>query len=232
MLNRNLEPLSLSPLQGTLAYDVANSLRNAILAGQYFPGERLLEQTLAETLDVSRGPVREALNQLEREGLVTTKPNRGTFVSQFSYEDLEEVFSLRLALEPLAVRQAILCSNDSDILNLQAMINTMDAFVKAEITESQAAELDIGFHALLLRSSKHKRLIDIWTNLQSQIWMFLLTRNVSNSDFRIHVVKSHQEILDAIREKDEARAVSRIRQHLYASFDKISGSYKDKNQNK
>ena len=226
MINRNIELISISPLQGSLAYDVANSLRNAIFAGQFLPGERLLEQPLAETLGVSRGPVREALNQLEREGLVTTWPNRGTFVSQFSYEDLEEVFGLRLALEPLAVQQAILKANASDIANLQAKVNTMAAFVESGITEYQAAELDMGFHDLLWRASKHKRLIDIWINLQPQIWMFLLTRNISNSDFREYAVKSHQEILDAIREKDEPRAVLRINQHIHAAFNRISETYK------
>lgn len=231
-MKRNLEPITLSPLQGSLAYDVATSLRNAILEGQFSPGERLLEKPLADTLGVSRGPVREALSQLEREGLVTTWPNRGTFVSQFSYEDLEEVFGLRLALEPLAVQQAIRKANAADIANLQAKVDTMAAFVEAGITEYQAAELDIGFHDLLWRASRHKRLIDIWINLQPQICMFLLTRNVSNADFREHAVKSHQEILDAIRERDEERAVGRIKQHISAAYNRISENYKNNDVNK
>ena len=73
-------------------------MRDVILSGQFEPDERLGEQFLAETLGVSRGPIREALDQLEREGLVLIRRNRGAFVARLSREDLNEVYSLRLAL--------------------------------------------------------------------------------------------------------------------------------------
>src|SRR5512147_2302861 len=86
-----------------LFQEVADRLREAILQGRFRPGERLREAELATMLEVSRGPVREALTRLEHEGLVTTRRNRGATVSRLSKEDEEEVRSLRLTLERLAV---------------------------------------------------------------------------------------------------------------------------------
>src|SRR5687768_6485626 len=79
--------------KNTLGDVVLGRLRAAIYAGQFVPGERLVEQTIAASLNVSRGPVREALSQLEQEGLVTSQPNRGTFVTIITREDIEEIYS-------------------------------------------------------------------------------------------------------------------------------------------
>ena len=89
-----------------LADAIHGQLRAAILSGQCAPGEHLREVEIADRYDVSRGPVREALLQLEREGLVLLRRNRGAVVARLSRADLEEVYSLRLALERLAVAQA------------------------------------------------------------------------------------------------------------------------------
>src|SRR5579884_3034520 len=85
-----------------LSDEVVDRLREAILGGLFAPGDRLREEQLAEALGVSRGPVRNALLQLEREGMVVRRRNRGAIVARLSREDLEEVFSLRLAIEPVA----------------------------------------------------------------------------------------------------------------------------------
>src|SRR5262249_37542282 len=91
----------------TLGENVADSLREAIFRGLFKPGQRLAEAPIASTLKVSRAPVREALASLEQEGLVSRTTNRGTTVISLSRKDVEEICSLRLPLEILAVRQAI-----------------------------------------------------------------------------------------------------------------------------
>src|SRR2546421_3108883 len=95
-----------TPQKRSLADDIVDRLREAIFSGQFPPNEHLREETLAEFLRVSRGPIREALGQLEREGLVIKEPNKGARVARLSRKDLDEVHSLRLALEQLAIRQA------------------------------------------------------------------------------------------------------------------------------
>src|SRR6476469_10949085 len=104
----SISPLPLTPtVKRSLADDVVDRLRDAIFHGSFKPGEALREEQLAAMLDVSRGPVREALVQLEREGLVIVRRHRGATVARLSRRDLEEVYSLRLALERLAVQRAV-----------------------------------------------------------------------------------------------------------------------------
>ena len=212
-------------LKHTLGDEVVASLRDAILTGRLPPGERLSEEALAKSLNVSRGPIREALDRLEREGLVITQPNRRTFVARLSRADLEEVYSLRTALELLAVREAVRHAGPGDLAEVQAIVDMMAAHVESGVTEQEAAELDARFHDALYSAGKHKRLHSFWSNLRPQVHILLLSRNVANADFREYAVKSHQAILDAIRDKDERRAVALMQVHLQASYDRVVLSY-------
>ncbi len=209
----------------SLADDVVERLRKAIWSGRLAPDERLREEILADFLGVSRGPVREALSRLEREGLVVKQPNRGAVVARLSPEDLDEVFSLRLAIERLAVRMAVRNAEPKHLEQMQDVINQMAALQAGTLTELQAAALDVAFHEILYESAKHKRLYDCWSNLKPQVYIFLLSRNVANSDFRALVVESHQDILDTLRARDEARAEAVIEFHLKSAYERIQKVY-------
>jgi len=220
------EELTLSPpLNRSLADEIVIRLRKAILSGQFEPDERLGEQFLAKTLGVSRGPIREALNQLEYEGLVIIRRNRGAFVARLSREDVDEVYSLRLALEKLALRLAIQNASASDLGEMQATINTMASYLERGLTEQEGTELDVRFHDILYRSANHKRLYDCWENLRPQIHIFLLSRAAANPDFRQYAVEGHQAILDAIRDKDEVRAIAILEDHIQGAYDRVVKSY-------
>src|SRR3954451_14400347 len=113
----SMPPRPLSPtVKRSLADDVVDRLRDAIFHGSFKPGEALREEQLAAMLDVSRGPVREALVQLEREGLVLVRRHRGATVARLSRGDLEEVYSLRLALERLAIQRAARLATERDFV--------------------------------------------------------------------------------------------------------------------
>ena len=88
-----------APIKRSLSDEIIVRLRDAILTGAFPQGERLREENLAASLKVSRGPIREALSKLEREGLVVLNPNRGATVTMITRKDLDEIFSLRLSLE-------------------------------------------------------------------------------------------------------------------------------------
>ena len=107
MAVENMREILLPALKRSLSDDVTESIRAAILSGKLEPGARLREELLASSLRVSRGPVREALTKLERDGLVIVYRNRGAFVARLSYADLEEVYSLRRAIERLAVQRML-----------------------------------------------------------------------------------------------------------------------------
>ena len=204
-----------------LGVDIAERLRSAILTGLFGPGERLPEEQLAKTMGVSRGPVREALVKLEREGLIVIRRNRGAFVARLSREDLDEVYTLRVAIERLAVQRFIANAAPADLDRLQNVVDRIAELIGEGITEQDAAELDLEFHDIIYRAGKHRRLYDTWATLKPQIHVLLLNRNVAHEDFRDMVVSSHQEILDAIRGGDEERAIELTMDHLHISYDRV-----------
>ena len=218
--------LTLSPpTRRSLSDEVLESLREAILGGRLAPGEQLRENLLAELIGVSRGPVRDALRQLEREGLVIMRRNRTAFVARLSRQDVDEVYSLRNALECLAVQYACRNATDADWNEMQAVIDAMGAYTDHGMTEQEAAELDLRFHDVLYQAGKHQRLVGCWSDLRPQIHVFLLTRNVANADFRDVAVRGHQEILDALKDRDENRAVSIIEKHLQIGYARVLAFY-------
>jgi len=221
--------MSISPLTPTvkrsLADDVVDRLRDAIFHGSFKPGEALREEQLAAMLDVSRGPVREALVQLEREGLVLVRRHRGATVARLSRSDLEDVYSLRLALERLAIQRAARYATDQDFAAMEAVLAAFDVALSRGPSEKEVAELDVRFHDLIYQAARHQRLYDCWANLKSQIYIFLLSRNVADPDFRDITVKSHAALLEAIRARDEARATTEIEGHLRGAYDRVVRGY-------
>ena len=219
----------ISPLTPTvkrsLADDVVERLRDAIFHGSFKPGEALREEQLAAMLDVSRGPVREALVQLEREGLVIVRRHRGATVARLSRSDLEDVYSLRLALERLAIQRATRYATDEDFAAMEAVLAAFDVALSRGPSEKEVAELDVRFHDLIYQAAHHQRLYDCWANLKSQIYIFLLSRNVVDPDFREITVKSHAALLEAIRMRDEARATIEIEDHLRGAYDRVVRAY-------
>lgn len=195
------------------------------MTGYFGPGERLREEQLSVTLGVSRGPIREALTRLGHEGLVVIRPNRGTYVARLSRADVDEVYSLRLAIERLAFQHAVQHAGPEDFAAMQTTLDTMAMFIQRGITEQEAAELDVQFHDLVYKASSHRRLYECWVNLKPQIHILLLSRNVANSDFRSLTIAGHQGLLDALRSRDEPRALELLEMHLVGAYKRVVQSY-------
>ena len=222
-----ISPLPLTPtVKRSLADDVVDRLRDAIFHGSFKPGEALREEQLAAMLDVSRGPVREALVQLEREGLVIVRRHRGATVARLSRSDLEDVYSLRLALERLAVQRAARYATEQDFAAMEAVLTDFDIALSRGPSEKEVAELDVRFHDLIYQAARHQRLYDCWANLKAQIYIFLLSCNVVDPDFREITVKSHAALLGALRTRDEARATTEIEDHLRGAYDRVVWGYR------
>lgn len=217
------------PLTRGLATEIAARLTTAILSGQLGPGERLREELLAEMMGVSRGPIREALVQLERQGLIVIRRNRGAFVARLSREDVDEVYSLRLAIERFAMQRAVLYADEDDLAEMQALVDSMSDYIEGNISEQDAAQHDIDFHDIIYRASKHQRLYKCWANLRPQIHIMLLSRNVANSDFRDQAAVGHQGLLDSLRVRDEGLALQLIDVHLQMAYDRVICSYAGQN---
>jgi len=195
-----------------LRHQVYRLIKNKIKKGELKPSQRIYETKIAEQLSISRGPVREAIRDMVKEGILINIPRKGTFVATCTINDIEEIYSLRAILEGLAIRKAINNLSEKDIKNLESL---RDEIVKASENKnlSEMVEKDISFHKLICYASKHTRLIKIWNEMDYQIRSFLITANI-NLYYPEKVKRRHSEILEAIKSKEPDRAEKCIKNHI------------------
>jgi DNA-binding GntR family transcriptional regulator len=193
-----------------MADEVADRVREAIFRGVYAPGAALREVELATVLQVSRGPVREALLRLEREGLVSSQWHRGTTVTTLSSEDVDELYSLRGALEGLAVRRAIRHATDGELLSVRAASGELDGVAD----KHTAVQGDLSFHDAVFAAAHHGRLEDAWRAIRSQVHLFLLIRiGISDDEYARHIATEHRELAEVLLTRDERRALELFAAH-------------------
>ena len=132
---------------------------------------------------------------------------------------------MRLGLERVAMQYAIRNATPADLDEMQQIVDEMIEEVNRGINEKDAADLDLHFHDVLYQASRHKRLQSVWADLRPQIYIFLLSRNVADSDFRVQMTR-HQDIVDVIRARDEVQALQVIETHLQVAYNRISKTYK------
>jgi DNA-binding GntR family transcriptional regulator len=207
-----------------LAEDVVEKVRAAILGGQFSPGQHLREDELADRLKVSRGPVREALALLERERLVRVAPHRGATVVQLTAEDLVEVYSLRTGLEVVATQLAVRRGGKEDWAQADAVLAEFRGALKGKLSEQDAARLDLEFHDVFYRAARSERLFASWLAMRSEVYLFLLQRNIASPDWRKNAISGHVAILDAVRSGDEEKAVKMITGHISFAYTTIANS--------
>ncbi|NHM32963.1 GntR family transcriptional regulator [Neobacillus terrae] len=187
--------------QRNLSDDVANIIRKMIFNGTLKPGERLNQAQLAEEMNISRGPVREALKLLENEGLIKHETNKGTFVTTLSMKDAYEIYTLRALLEGEAALLASANITEKDFTRLEELLEELEtAFLEKDL--EQEARCDIQFHGTIVQLSKHKRLIRMHQQLDTQVGaMFLTVANKLPSRASM-VVENHELLIDTLRTRD------------------------------
>jgi DNA-binding GntR family transcriptional regulator len=208
-----------------LGEDVADRVRNAILRGHFSPGHHLREDELASRLQVSRGPVREALAVLEREGLVNVAPHRGATVVELTPADLTEVYSLRTGLEVVATQLAARHGTAADFARAESVLKEFSRALRGKVNEQDAARLDLEFHDVFYEAARNERLRVTWQGLRSQVYLFLLQRNTASSDWRMRSVAGHTDILEAVRARDERRSVKLITEHISYAYTTIASTF-------
>ena len=221
-------PSALTPAnRKSLGEDVAERLRDAILHGELSPGQRLREEELSERIQVSRGPVRDAFILLEHEGLVRSSRNRGVSVVELTRNDLQEIYTLRSVLEPLAISLAIERREASDLAEMEASLAEMTSAFSRRITERDAARLDVQFHDTIYQAAHHQRLSNAWEQIRLPTYWFMLSRNVASSDWREGTVQGHAEILKVIKSGDQKAAVEVTKEHISFAYERILQNYQD-----
>jgi len=157
--------------KSTLRAQVAERLRGAILAGDIPPGAPLVETALSERFAISRGPLREALRQLVEEGLVVTVPYTGTHVASLSVEDVQEIYSLRTALEIFAFEQIWLRRDERFRAELSRRNATLQASIDAG-DDSAAISAELEFHGLVYETAGHRLLQSAWRGLRGRLQLY------------------------------------------------------------
>ncbi|MEV6288428.1 GntR family transcriptional regulator [Kribbella sp. NPDC051770] len=199
---------------------VVPAIRQMIVTGALAPGEHLPEGELAKALQMSRGPIREALIELEREGLVVLRRHRGAQVITLTAEDVEEIYTLRLSLERLAIERALPRLSAEHLAAMDEVLEQMRA-LGPDYAPQTALDLDLAFHGVLYDAAGHARLDRAWQQIRSQVAMFLHSRHVVRRDFHEIAYSEHQAIRDVLVGGDPAAASSVIEDHLMGSYHRL-----------
>jgi DNA-binding GntR family transcriptional regulator len=207
-------------MQPALGHLVVNLLREMIVTGQLEPGAHLKEAELAAALRVSRGPVREALAQLEGEGHVELRRHRGAFVSTLTAVDIEEVYTLRAAIERLAAERACTRMGESEFAEMDSVLEQMKA-AKVAVAPEEAVRLDLQFHDVIYTACDHQRVQRVWRSIRSQVAFFLHTRNVKFPDFPHPGYRDHLELRTALSLADPEVARQAVDTHLSGALKKL-----------
>jgi DNA-binding GntR family transcriptional regulator len=214
-MTAKLSPVELSPVeqeralaaqiqvaQRTLRGQAYDILKRRLLAGELRPGERVNEVVMAAGLGISRGPLREAIRNLEQEGLLVSAPHRGTFVRTVTEEEAAELQEVRLALETAAAcRLARRWSPDAKV-QLEQRLNQLRALQDDDSTLIDRMSADLAFHEAICEASGNGTLLETWRSLIGRITMMSLSVGPQRMS-QVQAASAHAPLLEAIASGDE-----------------------------
>ena len=207
----------------TLKANVTDILRQLIIEGTLAPGTEFNQAQIAEQLGVSRGPIREALGQLEQEGLVQSTPYKGVIITPLTRKYVEELYSVRTALELLGLDYSIDHMTDADIQHLDEIVDDMRAAARSSDLD-RLVEVDLYFHEYLLQQAQHELALKLWRMLEVGIRRCLRTRHQIYT-FLDEVVGSHPTLITALAQRDKALAKQILSDHVAESVTHILANW-------
>ena len=197
---------------------IVETLRSAIIQGQYRAGEPLRQDRIAQDLGVSKIPLREALVQLKAEGLVSFMPKRGAVVSSLSAAEATEIFIMRQSLETVALEQAIPRLARPDLIRARSVLEIMDE----ETDQGQWGDLNWEFHATLYQAARMPLLLATIHTLHNNVTRYLVIYLDRLAGLK-RSQNEHWQLLEACRNQDIQRAKTVLDSHLsQASQDLVS----------
>lgn len=205
-----------------LREQIRDELRSRISCGKLAPGDRLVEQTLADEFGVSRIPVREALRLLESEGLIDTRPRSGVIVRTFNKEDLEHLFDVRAALEAEAFRLAAQRATPADILHLERLMEQTASEVGSD-NHAEVAKLNLAFHEAITQMARNPFLSSMLEPLTGQLGLL-----IGQSHEHERQLYEHSTLVEAIRNHDPDLASAAAFTHVRRSRTRALAHFGDK----
>lgn len=214
MLSPSLQSL---PRKESLYEQTYTALRQAVLYGEVQPGERLIETSLAEQLQVSRTPIREALRQLQREELVIADPSGGLRVPVLCEDDAAQLYDCRMGLEQLSVTAACAQATSAHLEQLRHWVEKGERLSQSPQTDPQALlAVDRQFHHLLAASSGNRWLVSLLDQVFDKMVLVRIQTTRHNPQV-LEVRTEHRCIYEAVQDRDPIVAVAAIQEHLIAS---------------
>ena len=201
---------------GDRAYDV---LLEMIINQQLDPGQRLIEEQLAMELGISRTPLREAVNRLAKEGLVEIEPRKGARVKRFSIDEVEEVYSIRAALEGLATRIAASNIPKDKLKRLQRRFQSRNTKI--------LLKADNDLHKLIVKYCKNKRLVEMLGNLWNLVQVFRVA-GYSSVERSAIATEDHIKIINALINRNDTMAENLIKKHIEKARNAITDGFHDR----
>ena len=218
--------------RSTLVVKVANQIREAIKSGKLKPGEHIIEGDLAMDMGISRFPIREAIRYLEKEGLVTTTPYKGAHVTELTEKDLEEIYSLRIVIEELAIRTLIKHLDSEKVKKLESVVTAMKQVAKNCRTIEEVIDVDLSFHRTICELSENRRLLELWLNLSHQLRAFIvLDDHLYGDDTPEKTLETHYPVFEAIKKGDSDLAVNQMKKVMTRGYKNALKYYRRKNDN-
>jgi len=201
---------------------VFSHLENDILNGKYKTGESLIETKLSEELGVSRTPIREAIRQLELEGLVQFIPNKGAIVTGISSKDIDDIYTIRIAIEGIAARWAAENITETELKDMKEFLDLEEFYTHKNDLE-QILKLDTKFHEIIFKASKSKPLMNMLRNFHHYVQK-ARTNTLALAGRAEETLAEHKAIYQAIFQKDAKKAEELTIKHVKkASVNLIKG---------
>ena len=195
-----------------LREQVYGGIKNAIISGEFEPGKRLIEERLAEDMKTSRTPVREAIQKLEKEGLIQRLSRGGFSVKGVTEEEVEEVFGLREVLEGYAAYLATARMDESELKTLEHIISLQEACLQ-DMDVDEFIRLDGEFHDKLYQAAKNNRLYVLLNDLRDYMYRYrvILLRYGRKA---AAAVQDHRGMLASVKAKNARQAEKLVRKHM------------------
>ena len=211
----------------TLRENVVDEIRMKILNREYEPGMRIVEQNLSDELGVSRGPIREALRQLEQEGLVEYARNVGCSVKQITLEDIYEIYLLRSTYENRAVNTYGGQFSDEDLAQMEMIVAEMKNLGEDDLGE--LVDCDCRFHQIIVEKAGLNRLLKAWTELNYGNIVCYFAGNSDRKKAANRQQDIHERLLNVFRSKDEETICNAISEHYMKTVKRLiqEGSMSD-----
>jgi DNA-binding GntR family transcriptional regulator len=201
----------ISPL--TIEAQVLERLREAILQGYFSPGSQLNQVQVAAMFGVSRGPVRAAINKLEKENLVQNIPHRGTFITPLDKKTVKDLYNVRAVLEGYAVRLAVECAKPEDIQKLEQLVAEIRAAARRGDT-NEVVRLDFLIHKFFVDLSDNGFIIQKWLTIRIHVQRVLSFRHRSYPDL-IDIADSHLPFIQLLETKNSEEAGRVMEAHIF-----------------